>query len=95
LIPTYPRTAGFKPLPAGPRLLDATENATDGENQMTNTDAGILYGARAIATFLGVTENATYHLINKKRIPHFKIGKTVCATKDGLLTAFRRMELTQ
>jgi hypothetical protein len=62
---------------------------------LTVNAGGILYGARAIATFLGVTENATYHPINKKRIPYFKIGKTVCATKDGLLTAFRRMEHAQ
>jgi excisionase family DNA binding protein len=59
---------------------------------VTVNGAGVLYGARAIATFLGVTEGATYQLIHKRRIPFFKIGKTVCATKDGLLTAFRRME---
>ena len=37
--------------------------------------ADLLYGAHAIAEFLGIKPRAAYHLIETRRIPFFKIGK--------------------
>ncbi|MFB2563476.1 helix-turn-helix domain-containing protein [Rhizobium sp. IMFF44] len=51
---------------------------------MTEHNADLLYGARAIAAFLGMTESAVYGLVKKKVLPVFKIGSKVCARKSGL-----------
>jgi excisionase family DNA binding protein len=45
----------------------------------------ILRGARAIADFLGCSEKAVYHLIERGRIPHYRIGRTICARRSHLL----------
>ena len=45
----------------------------------------ILHGARAIADVLGVTEKAVYHLIERGRIPHYRLGRTICARRSHLL----------
>lgn len=55
--------------------------------------ADLLYGATAIAEFLGLTEAQVYHLA--KTIPTFKIGSRVCARRAELvewLTSQGRME---
>ena len=62
---------------------------------MTDTSApetpDLLYGD-SISTFLGVSKRAAYSLIERKRIPFFKIGRTVCARRSKLLAAFEQME---
>jgi excisionase family DNA binding protein len=57
--------------------------------------ADLLYGVPKIADFLGLTKRATYHLIESKRMPYFKIGATVCARRASLLAALERMEELQ
>jgi excisionase family DNA binding protein len=52
----------------------------------------LLYGADAIAAFLGVTRPTVYHLAETKRIPFFKIGKTVCARRATLIAALKALE---
>jgi excisionase family DNA binding protein len=69
---------------------------------MTDTTAAeapsrsdLLYGAAAIADFLGLTNKAVYHLLAAGRLPHFKVGRTVCARRSSVLAAFERMEENQ
>jgi excisionase family DNA binding protein len=57
--------------------------------------ADLLYGVPKIAEFLGLTKRATYHLIEAKRIPHFKIGATVCARRASLNAALDSLEQQQ
>ena len=52
----------------------------------------LLYGVPKIAAFLGLTKRATYHLVEAKRIPTFKIGATVCARRATLIAALERLE---
>ena len=62
---------------------------------MTDTTAAapdLLYGASAIAEFLGVKRGIVYHLIETRRLPHFKVSKTVCARRSKLLAAMDRLE---
>ena len=62
---------------------------------MTDTTTGtpdLLYGARAIATYLGVKTSVVYHLTETKRIPHFKVGAVVCARRSKLDAAFDDLE---
>jgi hypothetical protein len=59
----------------------------------TTTDAlGLLYGADAIAGFLGITLRQAQHLIETKRIPVFKVGKTVAARRAKVLAALEALE---
>ena len=44
----------------------------------------LLYGAPAIADYLGITERQVRHRCDKGQMPHFKIGKTVCGRKTTL-----------
>ena len=61
---------------------------------MTDTApaSDLLYGAHAIAEFLGIKERAAYHLCETKRIPFFKIGKTVCARRSTLAARIAELE---
>jgi hypothetical protein len=63
---------------------------------MTDTSlpdtADLLYGVPAISRFLGLKPAAVYHLVAEKKIPAFRIGKTVCARKAKLLDAFDELE---
>ena len=54
--------------------------------------ADLLYGAHAIAAFLGVKTRAAYHLIETGRIPHFKIGKVVCSRRTSLAAKLDELE---
>jgi excisionase family DNA binding protein len=56
------------------------------------TTSDLLYGGDAIADFLGISRRAAYHLIERKRVPYFKIGRTVCARRANLLAEFERLE---
>jgi excisionase family DNA binding protein len=52
----------------------------------------LLYGANKIAEFLGVNRRVAYHLIETDKIPHFKIGKTVCSRRSRLVAAIEQLE---
>lgn len=52
--------------------------------------ADLLYGGPAIADYLGLTEDAVYHLARQKRIPTFRMGRTVCARRSTLAKHIRR-----
>jgi excisionase family DNA binding protein len=56
--------------------------------------ADLLYGVHAIAEFLGIKQRAAKHLIETRRIPFFKVGKTVCARRARILEAFEQLEQT-
>ena len=58
----------------------------------SNPSADLLYGAHAIAEFLGVKQRVAYHLIETRRIPFFKIGKTVCARRTSLAAKLDEIE---
>ena len=55
----------------------------------------LLYGAESIASFLGVTRPTVYHLTETGKLPHFKIGKTVCARRSKILAALDQLEERQ
>jgi excisionase family DNA binding protein len=61
---------------------------------MTDTAStpDLLYGANAIADFLGVKRSVVYHLIETRRLPSFKVGKVVCARRSTVTAAFERLE---
>lgn len=42
-------------------------------------DRDLLYGVKAIAAHLGITERQAYHLIEIGELPTFKLGGKVCA----------------
>jgi hypothetical protein len=65
---------------------------------MTDTTQGnvdLLYGARKIGDYLGITQRQAEHLIETKRIPFFKIGKTVAARRSKLIAAIEELEARQ
>jgi hypothetical protein len=53
----------------------------------------LLYGMQAIAEFLGIKRSVAYHLAATKRIPTFKMGRTVCARRSKILAALDALEL--
>ncbi len=55
-------------------------------------NADLLYGASAIARFLGVLPRQARHLIFSGRIPTFKIGRNVCARKSSLTAWLEEQE---
>lgn len=50
-------------------------------------EADILYGVKAIATFVGITPDQAKHRVAKGQIPSFKIGGTVCALRSSIRTS--------
>ena len=60
-----------------------------------NDTPDLLYGAAAIADYLGIKRRSAEHLIETKRIPFFKVGKTVCARRSKLLAALEILEEAQ
>jgi excisionase family DNA binding protein len=57
-----------------------------------NQGPDLLYGAPAIADYLGLSDDAVYHLARQKRIPTFKMGRTVCARRSTLVRAIAELE---
>jgi excisionase family DNA binding protein len=53
------------------------------ENSELN-NADFLYGLVSIAGYLGIKERSAKHLIETKRIPYSKVGKTVCSRRSWL-----------
>jgi excisionase family DNA binding protein len=63
-------------------------DATRKEPPMSETaEPKLLWGADAIAEYLGIPRRAVYHLIHEERIPIKKVGRTVTARPDRLLAA--------
>jgi hypothetical protein len=51
-----------------------------------NTIAGdVLWGAAAIANFLGLPRRAVYHAASRGALPVFRMGETLAARKSELL----------
>ena len=68
---------------------------------MTNEEAStvasfvpgdLLYGAPAIAEFLGMTERQARHRIATGQLPSFNIGKTICSRKSTIAAALQQLE---
>jgi hypothetical protein len=64
---------------------------TDRIHTPTGT-ADLLYGMQAIADFLGIKRSVAYHLAATRRIPTFKVGKTVCARRSKILAALDALD---
>jgi excisionase family DNA binding protein len=95
--PSPKKTAGnnrFSPNPG--KSIRAKSGQTKKRNTMTDTaqTADLLYGARAIADYLGIKQRAAEHLIETKRIPFFKIGRTVAARRSKVMAALEELEGT-
>lgn len=56
------------------------------QHEGSGSQPDLLYGAPAIAQFLGLRLRMTYHLIEKGSIPSFKIGKKICSRRSSLST---------
>jgi hypothetical protein len=55
------------------------------QNQIPNLPNDILWGADAIAGYIGRERHAAYYLIRKGLIPAKKLGpKTICARKSEI-----------
>ena len=59
-----------------------------------DTNRDLLYGAKAIASHLGLTEHQVYHLAAQGRLPTFKIGKTLCGRRSTYRTWLADQEAT-
>lgn len=53
-------------------------------NTKPESDGDLLYGVPAIANHLGMTHAQIYHLHKENRIPTYKMGSKVCASKTKL-----------
>jgi excisionase family DNA binding protein len=58
----------------------------------TTITGDLIYGTKRIADFLGVPVRAAEHMVETKRIPFFKMGKTVCARRSRLQEHLDRLE---
>ena len=45
----------------------------------------VLYGAAAIASFLGVPRRVVYHQVAKGTLPSFRLGDVVCGRRSTIL----------
>jgi excisionase family DNA binding protein len=63
-------------------------------SETTTDHAGLLlYGASAIAKFLGLTERQVRHRVADGELPTFKIGGTVCARRASLVAWLAKREV--
>jgi hypothetical protein len=61
---------------------------SDTENKQSAPSDDLLWGAQAIADFLGVSVNRVYYLIREDRLPISKLGhKTIVASRKKLARA--------
>ena len=62
---------------------------------MTDTEnpkADLLYGAGKIAAYLELSEDAVYHLARQKKLPTFRLGRTICARRSTLAKRIEQLE---
>jgi excisionase family DNA binding protein len=63
-------------------------------SETTTDDAGLLlYGAPAIAKFLGLTLRQVRHRVADGEIPTFKLGRIVCARRASLVAWLAKREV--
>ena len=63
-------------------------------SETTTDHAGLLlYGASAIAKFLGLTERQVRHRVRDGELPTFKLGGTVCAQRASLVAWLAKREV--
>lgn len=55
----------------------------------------VLYGAAAIAKFMGVTRRQVFHMKDKAGLPTFSIGQTVCARPAAVRAWLGACEMAQ
>lgn len=55
-------------------------------------DSDLLYGVPAIASFLGIGQQAARHLARLRRITTFRMGRRLCARKSTLRSDFAALE---
>ena len=48
------------------------------------TSGELLYGCRLIGEYLGLSYDQAWHLIRRHELPHFRIGRRVCARRSAL-----------
>ncbi len=53
----------------------------------------LLQGAASIGAFLGFSERQTFYLLEKKRLPAFKLQGRWCARKSTLLAHIEKLEM--
>lgn len=59
---------------------------------MADNETDLLYGVKAIAAHLQMTEKQVYHLHDQEHLPTFKIGGKVCARRSTLAKHFAAQE---
>lgn len=57
-----------------------------------NEELDLLTGAGAIAGFMGVKPRRVYHLAEKRQLPVFRMGATLCARRSTLVRWIEEME---
>ena len=55
----------------------------------TNAPGMLLYGLKAISTFMGVRPRQAQHLVETDQIPHFHMGRVICADRAVLIAHLR------
>ena len=66
------------------RLVAASEPTTAQPIKGDGKEADLIYGAPAIASFLGLKEKQCRHRIEAGLIPTFRMGGTICALRSQL-----------
>lgn len=54
------------------------------EDDHTDVANDLLYGARHIATYLGLTRAQIYHASERGHLPTFTIGSTICLRRSTM-----------
>ena len=54
--------------------------------------ADMLYGTRAIADHLGIRPRQALHMVETGRLPHFRVGKIICARRSTLMAWLAKVE---
>ncbi|MCP3439809.1 DNA-binding protein [Bradyrhizobium sp. CCGUVB14] len=78
-------------------LASPSTSAASISSAHTPVASDILRGANEIAEFIygrRSARRAVYHLVEKNRIPHFRIGTSICARKSVLLAWIAAQEAT-
>lgn len=56
------------------------------------TEPPMFYGVKSIAAFLGIRPRQALHMIEAGRLPHFRVGRALCASRSSLLAWLAEME---
>ena len=65
---------------------------TNSDNAVNSSSLPLLWGASAIAEFLGVSTRTAFHLPDKKHIPARQVGGKWVADRDNLIKFFKEHE---